>query len=447
MSYDPKEIEARWQRIWDEEGTWVVPNPGQPGFDQSKPKDYVLEMLPYPSGEPHVGHLKCYSVGDAIAHFRRRRGFRVVHPMGYDAFGLPAENNAIETGEHPREATEKSIVSFREQFRRWGISIDWTRELGTHEPSYYRWTQWIFLKLYERGLAYREEAPVQWCPQDQTVLANEQVIDGHCERCGSLVEQKRLEQWFFKITEYAQHLLDDFELLESWPENVVTMQRNWIGRSEGLRIRFAFDRPAPGGAETLEVFTTRPDTLFGASFMALSPDHPVAAASAAESPALAAFIAECRRMGTSAAAIEAAGAVSVVPDPPRGLLKKTRSAWVDFWGSDVARAVDAASDMPAIERLFRLRDDRERAHRTATKSPLVAGSQGQSVANPMWAVVQKCDVEIRALEDRFGLNSKSRLQLGIHLLDARKKAKEGWDDLEPDWGDADDTGAAEIKVG
>ncbi len=183
--YDPREIERRWQQVWDAESTWVVPNPGAPEFDADKPKNYVLEMLPYPSGEPHVGHLKCYSVGDAIAHFRRRRGFNVIHPMGYDAFGLPAENNAIATGEHPRAATEASIASFREQFKRWGISLDWTREVSSHEPSYYRWTQWIFLKLYERGLAYREEAPVQWCPVDATVLANEQVIDGHCERCGS----------------------------------------------------------------------------------------------------------------------------------------------------------------------------------------------------------------------------------------------------------------------
>jgi leucyl-tRNA synthetase len=269
--YDPQAIERKWQLIWEAESTWVVANPGSPEFDESKPKSYVLEMLPYPSGEPHVGHLKTYSVGDAIAHFRRRRGAVVVHPMGYDAFGLPAENNAITTGEHPREATEKSIASFREQFKRWGISIDWTREFGTHEPRYYRWTQWIFLKLYERGLAHRHEAPVQWCPKDQTVLANEQVIDGHCERCGTLVEQRKLEQWFFRITEYAQQLLDDFDLLESWPENVVTMQRNWIGRSEGAEVTFRceeLDLDFP-------VFTTRPDTLFGATFFVVAPEHPL----------------------------------------------------------------------------------------------------------------------------------------------------------------------------
>jgi leucyl-tRNA synthetase len=270
--YDPQAIERKWQLVWDAESTWVVGNPGSPEFDETKPKNYVLEMLPYPSGEPHVGHLKTYSVGDAIAHFRRRRGYRVVHPMGYDAFGLPAENNAIQTGEHPREATEKSITSFREQFRRWGISIDWTRELGTHEPSYYRWTQWIFLKLYERGLAHKHEAPVHWCPKDQTVLANEQVnADGTCERCGTLVELRQLEQWFFRITEYAQQLLDDFELLESWPENVVTMQRNWIGRSEGAEVAFRLDELDLD----FPVFTTRPDTLFGATFFVLAPEHPL----------------------------------------------------------------------------------------------------------------------------------------------------------------------------
>jgi len=268
--YDPQAIEHKWQLVWQAENTWGVANPGSPEFDESKPKSYVLEMLPYPSGEPHVGHLKTYSVGDAIAHFRRRRGFSVVHPMGYDAFGLPAENNAIQTGEPPREATEKSIAAFREQFMRWGISIDWSREFGTHEPRYYRWTQWIFLKLFERGLAHRHEAPVHWCPKDQTVLANEQVIDGHCERCGTLVELRQLEQWFFRITEYAQQLLDDFDLLESWPENVITMQRNWIGRSEGAEVVFRcedLDLDFP-------VFTTRPDTLFGATFFVLAPEHP-----------------------------------------------------------------------------------------------------------------------------------------------------------------------------
>ncbi len=267
--YDPQAIEGRWQAVWESEKTWEVPNPGDPGFDESVPKDYVLVMLPYPSGEPHIGHLKVYSVGDAIAHFRRRHGRRVLSPMGYDAFGLPAENNAIKTGEHPRVATEASIAEFRRQFRKWGVSLDWSREIATCDPSYYRWTQWLFIRFFEEGLAYREEAPVQWCPVDQTVLANEQVIDGRGERSGALVEKRQLEQWFFKITDYADRLLDDLDTIE-WPHHVVTMQRNWIGRSEGAEVAFRceeLDLDFP-------VFTTRPDTLFGATFFVLAPEHP-----------------------------------------------------------------------------------------------------------------------------------------------------------------------------
>ena len=264
-SYEPKRIEPKWQRIWADERTWEVPNREAGGGDTS----YVLEMLPYPSGEPHIGHLKTYSVGDAVAHFRRRAGARVLHPMGYDAFGLPAENHAIKTGQHPRDSTEASIAEFRRQFREWGISIDWSREFGTHEPSYYRWTQWIFLRLFERGLAYRKQAAVKWCPQDATVLANEQVIDGRCERCGTPVEARQLEQWFFRITEYAERLLADMTTID-WPPHVVAMQENWIGRSEGAEVVFrceelAIDYP---------VFTTRPDTLFGATFFVLAPEHP-----------------------------------------------------------------------------------------------------------------------------------------------------------------------------
>jgi leucyl-tRNA synthetase len=265
--YDPAEIEPRWQELWEREGTWEVTN--DPEAAGAAEKSYVLEMLPYPSGEPHVGHLKNYALGDAIAHFHRRSGRRVLHPMGYDAFGLPAENNAIKTGVPPREATDKSIASYRHWFHRWGISIDWSRELATHQPSYYRWTQWIFLALLERGLAYRKEAAVNWCPHDQTVLANEQVIDGHCERCGHLVEIRQLEQWFFKITDYADRLLDDLEDIQ-WPEHVKAQQRNWIGRSEGAEVTFrcedlGLDYP---------VFTTRPDTLFGATFFVMAPEHP-----------------------------------------------------------------------------------------------------------------------------------------------------------------------------
>ena len=291
--YEPKTIESKWQAVWAEEGTWEVPNPGEPGFDAEKPKAYVCEMLPYPSGEPHVGHLKCYAVGDAIAHLRRRQGFQVVHPMGYDAFGLPAENNAIKTGEPPRVATERSIESFRRQFRSWGVSIDWSREIATHQPEYYRWTQWIFLQLFERGLAYRTEAAVQWCPKDATVLANEQVVDGRCERCGTEVIQKKLEQWFFKITDYADRLLEDFDALESWPEHVITMQRNWIGRSEGAEVVFRCDEVDLD----FPVFTTRPDTLFGATFFVLAPEHPQLEKLVAGTPAEAAVREYVDRVG------------------------------------------------------------------------------------------------------------------------------------------------------
>src|SRR4051794_28587164 len=257
--YDPHAIQNKWQEVWEEERTWEVSN--EP---DERPKSYVLEMLPYPSGEPHIGHLKNYSIGDAVAHYRRRAGMRVLHPMGYDAFGLPAENHAIKTGQHPRISTENSIAEFREQFRSWGISIDWSREFGTHQPEYYRWTQWIFLRLFEKGLAYRKEAAVKWCPHDQTVLANEQVIDGRCERCGHEVEVRQLEQWFFKITDYADRMLEDMKEIQ-WPPHVVTMQRNWIGRSEGAEVVFRCEELGTD----YPVFTTRPDTLFGATFFVM----------------------------------------------------------------------------------------------------------------------------------------------------------------------------------
>src|SRR5436190_9873480 len=263
--YEPAEIEARWQKVWADEGTWEVSN--EDALDPNSM--YVLEMLPYPSGEPHIGHLKNYSIGDAVAQYKRRKGAKVLHPMGYDAFGLPAENHAIRSGRPPRETTEESIEEFRTQLRRWGVSIDWTREFGTHEPRYYRWTQWLFLKLFEQGLAYRKEAAVKWCPKDETVLANEQAQGGVCERCGTPVEVRQLEQWMFKITDYADRLLDDLATIE-WPEHVVAMQQNWIGRSHGAEVVFrceelGIDYP---------VFTTRPDTLFGATFFVMAPEHP-----------------------------------------------------------------------------------------------------------------------------------------------------------------------------
>ena len=270
VAYDPAAIEAKWQRVWEDEQAFVVPNP-EPGAVRDASKTYVVEMLPYPSGELHMGHTLNYTIGDVLVHLRRRSGLEVLRPMGYDAFGLPAENAAINEGRHPREVTDRNIATIREQMGRMGWAMDWSRELSTADPAYYRWTQWLFLRFFEKGLAYRKEAPVKWCPKDQTVLANEQVIDGHCERCGTEVEAKSLTQWFFKITDYADALLDEMELLEQWPERVLTMQRNWIGRSHGARVVFRVD----GTGEELPVFTTRPDTLFGATFFVLAPEHPL----------------------------------------------------------------------------------------------------------------------------------------------------------------------------
>jgi leucyl-tRNA synthetase len=267
--YDPQAIEAKWQAEWEREGAFVVPNPSPE--DAPHRHTYVLEMLPYPSGELHMGHVLNYTLGDVVAHIRRRRGFTVLRPIGYDAFGLPAENAAIREGGHPRDVTNRNIAAIREQMKRLGWSIDWSRELSTAEPGYYHWTQWLFLTFFEAGLAYRNDAVVNWCPNDQTVLANEQVIDGRCERCGWEVEARTLEQWFFRITAYADRLLDDMAKLESWPERVLTMQRNWIGRSEGAEIVFRIEELDID----IPVFTTRPDTLFGATFFVLAPEHPL----------------------------------------------------------------------------------------------------------------------------------------------------------------------------
>jgi leucyl-tRNA synthetase len=263
--YDPQAIEAKWQRVWEDERAWEVPTPADP----STRKSYVLEQLPYPSGNLHMGHMLVYTIGDVVTHFRRRNGFQVLHPMGWDAFGLPAENAAIREGGHPRVITERNIENIRASMRRIGWWYDWTRELSTHTPDYYRWQQWQFLRFLERGLAYRKGAPVKWCPNDQTVVANEQVLaDGTCERCGALVESRVMEQWFFRITDYAQALLDDLETVD-WPESIKARQRNWIGRSEGAEVVFRVEELN----EDLEVFTTRPDTLYGATFFVLAPEH------------------------------------------------------------------------------------------------------------------------------------------------------------------------------
>jgi leucyl-tRNA synthetase len=268
--YDPKAIEPRWRRVWEDAKAFRVPDPER-GADRAK-KSYVLEMWPYPSGTLHMGHVLVYTIGDILARFRRRNGLTVMHTMGFDSFGLPAENAAIREGGHPRAITERNIVNITETMKRMGWGYDWDRLVSAHEPEYYRWDQWLFLKLFEAGLAYRKGSPVKWCPVDQVVLANEQVHDGRCEYCGAEVISKDLEQWFFKTTAYADELLDNLANID-WPERIKAMQRNWIGRSEGAEIQFRIEE-----LDTeIAVFTTRPDTLFGATFFVLAPEHPLVA--------------------------------------------------------------------------------------------------------------------------------------------------------------------------
>jgi leucyl-tRNA synthetase len=264
--YDPSEIEPKWVERWEAEGLYrASEDPADP-----RPRFYALDMFSYPSGDLHMGHAEAFSGGDAVARFAALRGYNVLHPIGWDAFGLPAENAAIKRGINPKEWTYSNIDQQARSFRRLGMSFDWTRRLNTCDPEYYGWTQWFFLRLFERGLAYRKNAPTNWCPKDQTVLANEQVINGACERCGTPVVRRDLTQWFFKITDYAQRLLDDMESLE-WPERVITMQRNWIGRSEGASVTFEIAETG----DTVEVFTTRPDTLWGVTFFVFAPEHPL----------------------------------------------------------------------------------------------------------------------------------------------------------------------------
>jgi leucyl-tRNA synthetase len=275
-TYDPQAIETKWQKVWEDARAFYTPNAGAADGREF----YLLEMLPYPSGTLHVGQVRNYTQGDVLTHYHRRNGRRVMRPMGYDSFGLNAENAAIREGGHPRLIVERNIERIREQMKRMGWAIDWDREVASHDPETYRWTQWLFLRFLEAGQAFRKQAPVKWCPKDQTVLANEQVIDGRCERCGTEVEAKILEQWFFRYTTYADELLDEMKLLVSWPERVLAMQRNWIGRSEGAEILFRVEELDLD----IPVFTTRADTLFGATFFVLAPEHSLVAKLVAGTP-------------------------------------------------------------------------------------------------------------------------------------------------------------------
>ncbi|HQA47343.1 MAG TPA: class I tRNA ligase family protein, partial [Bacillota bacterium] len=264
MKYDFRRIEEKWQSYWEKNDLYTVSDSGENRY-------YTLEMFPYPSGKLHMGHVRNYSIGDVVSRFKTMNGSTVLHPMGWDSFGLPAENAAIKNNTHPNEWTWNNIENMRSQLKKLGISYDWNREVASCHPDYYKWTQWLFLLFYKNNLAYKKRSQVNWCPSCATVLANEQVVSGECERCGSTVTKKELEQWFFRITDYAQRLLDDLEKLGGWPEKVKLMQKNWIGRSEGASVDFAIE----GLGEEIRVFTTRPDTLFGATFMALAPEHPL----------------------------------------------------------------------------------------------------------------------------------------------------------------------------
>ncbi len=299
--YNARDAEPRWQRIWDERGIFATRN------DDPRPKYYVLEMFPYPSGRIHMGHVRNYTMGDVVARAKRAMGYSVLHPMGWDAFGMPAENAAMASKSHPKTWTYANIATMKKQLQSMGLSLDWAREIATCDPSYYKHQQRMFLDFLKAGLVERKQSKVNWDPVDQTVLANEQVIDGRGWRSGALVEQRELIQWFLKISDYSQDLLSALDGLDRWPEKVRLMQKNWIGRSEGLLVRFMLEpSTTPNNESELEIFTTRPDTLFGARFLAISPDHPLAQAAAKKDDKLAAFIVACKHMGTSQAEIDTA---------------------------------------------------------------------------------------------------------------------------------------------
>ncbi|NBU77651.1 MAG: leucine--tRNA ligase, partial [Sphingomonadaceae bacterium] len=295
--FNPFKADGHWQKIWEEQGIFTAPAASDP-----RPKAYVLEMFPYPSGRIHMGHVRNYTMGDVLARYKAMTGHAVLHPMGWDSFGMPAENAAMEKKVHPGDWTRSNIEAMKKQLKRLGLAIDWSRELSTCEPDYYGQEQALFLDFYKSGLVYRKESTVNWDPVDMTVLANEQVIDGRGWRSGALVEKKKLNQWFLKITDFADDLLDGLETLDQWPEKVRLMQENWIGKSKGLKISFNL----VGTHDAIDVFTTRPDTIYGASFVAIAADHPLAQALAENAPDLAAFIEECRKGGTTAAEIETA---------------------------------------------------------------------------------------------------------------------------------------------
>jgi leucyl-tRNA synthetase len=406
--YDPKTIEPKWQRIWEERRAFEVPNP-EPGTPCNERKNYVLEMLPYPSGTLHIGHVLVYTLGDVLAHFYRRTGHEVLRPMGYDSFGLPAENAAIKEGGHPRDIVERNIESIRRTMKQLGWAIDWSREFSTHEPEYYRWTQWLFLQLFEAGHAYRKAAPVNWCPNDQTVLANEQVKDGRCERCGFPVESRMLDQWFFRTTAYADHLLDEMKELD-WPERVLAMQRNWIGRSEGAEILFRVEELDLD----IPVFTTRADTLFGATFFVLAPEHPLVERLAHASPAGDELLEYVRRVGAKPVEERAAGTDKTGVFTGFSATNPVNDEQIPIWVADYVLMDYGTGGIMAVpahdER------DREFAERSDLPVRVVIDEDGQLVDSGQFSGLPH-EEAAEAIVDWLGSRGRGRRAVSYRLRD------------------------------
>jgi leucyl-tRNA synthetase len=406
-SYDAQTVETKWQRIWNESRAFEVPNP-EPGAPRNERKSYVLEMLPYPSGTLHIGHVLVYTLGDVLAHFYRRTGSEVLRPMGYDSFGLPAENAALKEGEHPRVIVERNIVSIRRTMKRLGWAIDWSREFSTHQPEYYRWTQWLFLKFFEAGHTYRKAALVNWCPNDQTVLANEQVKNGRCERCGFEVEARKLDQWFFRITAYADSLIDEMKDLD-WPARVLTMQRNWIGRSEGAEVLFRVDELDID----IPVFTTRADTLYGATFFVLAPEHPLVDRLAEQSPNGDEIRAYVRKAGARPAEERAAGTKTGVFT---GFFatNPVNDARIPIWVADYVLMDYGTGAIMAVP----AHDDRDRefAERFDLPIKVVVGDDGKLIDSAQFSGLPH-EEAAKAIVDWLGGRGRGRPAVSYRLRD------------------------------
>ncbi len=417
--YHPATVETEAQRHW--EGAQVF----KASQDPSRPKYYCLSMFPYPSGRLHMGHMRNYTIGDVISRYQRMQGKNVLQPMGWDAFGLPAENAAIQNKVPPAQWTYQNIAYMRGQLKRLGFGYDWDRELATCHPKYYRWEQWLFTRLFEKGLVYKKTAPVNWCPEDVTVLANEQVIDGRCWRCNTVVERKEIPQWFMKITQYADELLNELDKLDAWPEQVRTMQRNWIGRSEGVEVEFKI----AGTNETFTIFTTRPDTLMGVTYMALAAEHPLALAAAQTNPTLAAFIESCRQTMVAEAALETMEKVGM--DTGLKAVHPITGAEVPVWVANfvlMGYGTGAVMSVPAHD---------ERDHAFALQYGLlikqvIHPADNSSVDNQRAAYIEKGI--LRDSGEFSGLTSQQAFSAIAQWLEARSKGQRRVNYRLRDWG-------------